>query len=487
MIDNEKDDKLKNSFDLLKQMELEDFKFDYITNVNQEMLCKNVSDEDKIKFSNEFAELLKLLQNNDENGINEVLQRLNILTHYNISMNHTEVEYLLSFSMSLERNTNIYDKVNELITFIFLTRPNLSIEIVDSGPVEHLMQLISQPVKSSEIKLMIGLFNSFETLNTLNDKYNFLDNLIKSLNDPMIPLEQILLRHELVISILTEYYGDSPRSYELTDYFALEIFKNYVKKYIFEQDEQLFGMAVHVYKILLERDKPEFFHFFAGSDVDQYLLSRLLNCRQIVKENILSIFLNGTSSSNIYTKAIYDKQLVQNFQNLVPQLNESCHVIMIQTLQNCFSLGIEVVLEIASRGFFDLALKILKDGQFKSQIIAIKFFAEICGFSNDLNVQNFLIQYNIIPELVEYLNIPKLEGWRYVLSGLHLIVTKLLKICDDNTLFQHPLFSSLNLNEFYDILCSINDSELLEKKTDYKDVQVHALFFLEKLEEIIDI
>ncbi|OHT13010.1 hypothetical protein TRFO_03406 [Tritrichomonas foetus] len=441
---------------------------------------RNVSPEENKKYSQEFELSFSSLQTTDLNVVNQSIDRIMFLIQFDIkNIKHQHLEFILTLSQNLDANTPLYDKVVSLASRIILTRPKLGSEILDSEPITILIQKIFHPMKKCEANLLSNfLTSSVDVIDTINSKFDFFNHIIEFMNSPEIPVEHFLLLLRIINDVLSSFTKDQ------TILYASDFFKGLVPKFIESNDSRVFSEILHLYQLELEECvHNEIIEFFACTDVDNFLISRIQNCKQIDKERILDIFVNSTSCSDKYTKMIYQKGLLLKFQSLVPLLNESCHIRILKALQNCFSLGHDIVLEIVSSGFAELSLNLLKNGSFDAKVASINFFCGLCNFAKDPRIQNFIIHQNIVVELVEFLNITKQSVWKEILNALYQNATAAFASCSEEELFQHPLFNQIDIHEFYQILCNIHDSVSHKNP----DIEGNVLYFLEIIEPLLDL
>lgn len=481
---------------------------------NQDILIPiKKNQEEKIKIQQDFNETFSKLNSTDMAIINESISKCIYLAQYNIDITHQNLEFILELAFRLGRNNELYGKILSFASYILLTRPFLGSAIIDSEIMSQYIQLLYNPMNEFEIKFMDNFFaTSIDVFRSAISNFNFVERIVQCMNDPAIPANDFLNLLRIVTGFIKSYPMRNQVDPKIIDFIgdiSLFLFNTIVRRFIYSDNELIFGEICHLYMLILEDStKNEFYQFLLSNGqpenpnpqigIDDLLLERLktLNHSKFCSY-VIGIFLNFSSSAVIsYAQQLYQRGILPKFQAVLSFITGELNaILLLQTIQNFFYLGKEVsitiILEIASSNFTNLALKLLKEGGFPAKKAAINYFCGLCSFTKDQNIQNLIVQQNIISELMEFIDIPDPKIWHEILVALY-------KNCqaayssgvEESNLFDHPLFQSIDVNDFYQSLCKIKETidERKEKKENYNiELDTNVLYFLDLINDNMDI
>lgn len=450
----------------------------------------NLEPAEKLKYQQLFDETFAKIPTDPQLNNFESIKQCIQLTGYNIQIRSQHLESILALAFQSQRGSDLYNLLIQFSARIVQTRPQKAIEIIDFELMPPLMQLLARPLlKYEKWFFKYFFFSNMEVILSAEERFHFLEIIIETLRNPSITEEQFLDLIEIVIHFLS--IGDE----QMGDIQFL-FFENVIKPFILSPNDNIFGCMVDLLQSTIENtSRSAIFEFVCSPIIVEgaepqlfldYLLNRLVSedqnhvgLRHIIKENILNIILNVTATSLNCAKVLtFEQGIIEKFHSLVPHLSEKLIVKIIQILKNLFDneLGIEPVIHIAQSGFVEIAFNLLNTGSFDAKKESVLFFAEFCKFSQNEQIQAFIIQHNIVSALIGFIDVKeKPKIWKEIIFALnYLRNTAYVMGASEENLFTHPLFQSIDTEEFYRLLGHMDGVvETLpydEKESKYKEL-----------------
>ena len=430
-----------------------------------EALVKNVPPAEAKERTVEFVQILSTLASQavPESRMKEMLTRAYELARLNIEIRHEFFECLIVIARGT-LGTEISEIALRIADVIIYTRPRLGVEIVDSDQCQFILSLMSRHMTRTEMFLFQHFTGSSENVaEIIAQKYGFITEITKFINDATSIEHFVQLMDCLIDYVLT-----LP---ETSDCFV-PIFTAVIPNHIFSKEPAVVQKAIYLYKVLLESaEEAVIVNFMFESDCDTYLFNLLDTSQTFMKEQILGCFHNISGDSMQPTRLLFQRD-VEKFAAAVPHLGESCQIIVMKTICNMMTLGVDEAIAIINLGFLDLARNFLANGSLKSHDVALQFNARLCEYiSKDPQFEAFVEQSHILETMVGYLDIPKRSILTVVISSLSIVASHVRDKYTGN-IFTHPLFANIDMDELYDKCSTIASEPNLDQtnKALYQDV-----------------
>jgi hypothetical protein len=333
--------------------------------------------------------------------------------------------------------------------WILRSHPRLGIEVMGSESLVPMMNWIEGAMTRDQIDFFDCLFSCDEATRLAVARYGFLDRLQKVYENECISREHRVHLLTILIGFCLSVNGESSP-------FVIPIFRCFVCEWIQTDDQDLFEQVMHLFTTLLEsREEAEMIQFmFSG--VDGLLMKRFADSRHFAQEVILRAFLAISAGSALATRLVFEKFVCQWPLSLF-EPHEKLQSIVLRIASNTLSLGAAVMDSLASCGVVDLALGLQSAGKYQSRKSAICFFSNLCVIVEDPRIEAFLTERRMVSVLVEFLSVSKKDTWRDIINGL----TQIRNHIEGNP-FAHPLFTGVELGDFYAVLMDIHDHPGLE-------------------------
>ena len=430
-----------------------------------EELVKNVPPAEAKERTVEFVQILSTLASQavPESRMKEMLTRAYELARLNIEIRHEFLECLIVIARST-LGTEVSELALRIADVIIYTRPRLGVEIVDSDQCQFILSLMSQPMTRTQMLLFQHFTGSSENVaEIIAQKCNFIAEITKLVNSTTSIEHFVQLMDSLINYVLT-----LPQT---SDCFV-PIFTAVIPNHIFSKEPAAAEKTIYLYRVLLEsKEESVIVNFMFESDCDTYLFTLLEASQTFMKEQILKCFHNISGDSMQPTRVLFQRD-VEKLAAAVPHLGETCQIIVMKTICNMMTLGVEEAIAIINLGFLDLARNFLANGSLKSHNVALQFNARLCEYiSKDPRVEAFVEQSHILETMFAYLDIPKRSILTVVISSLSIVATHVRNKYTGN-IFTHPLFANIEMDELYDKCSTIADEPNLDQtnKALYQDV-----------------
>ncbi|KAH0793694.1 hypothetical protein GPJ56_002415 [Histomonas meleagridis] len=291
------------------------------------------------------------------------------------------------------------------------------------------------------------LVSSYQIMDILNDKSQnekYFQSILALIQRPDINPAHLLQ----LINIVTQFIlitNDTTYN-ELT-------FRAIIPMYLFSPNDEVFSKVVYLFKIILETLYTDgVYTFFFGQNVDDFLLSKLPNVRQIDKEHILGVFINVSAGTSESTQELFVRGFIQKI-SIFQNINEKCMGLILESLTNMFSLGPEVIQEVLCRGFGDIAIRFFNVGTFSTKETVVLFLCGILGYIQEPAILNFFVANSLMAKITEYFVVSKSKIFSKVVHALFLLLRMI-----EGPLTDNPLFSDVNTQELIEMLAEIRES-----------------------------
>jgi hypothetical protein len=383
----------------------------------------------------------------------------------NVHVTRDEFEFLVQL-VHAAQTPDVATLACQCAAWTLRSRPRLAVEVIDSPAVGAVFEWLSAPITKAQLSFIEVLFSaSPEIPPILVAEHAFFQRIQQMFDSPDVPAEHLQRLLHLICDFAQSIDPDSN--------LVIPLFDSFVVPLIWTESLGILKYVVWLLYILLDlREEPQILEFMF-SDIDLYLLERMPECDQFSQEKILMCFLAISDGSQAATRSLYERVLPR----LQLDANEKLQAIILRVAGNCLSLGPELLEHFKGSGIIAIGVDRLSNGTFQTRKAAVYFFSKTCYWVKHPDVQQFLVENQVIKQLVDFLGVSKKGTWNVVLDGL----TQVKNFLGDESL-ESELFDGVDTEEFYQILCEIYDTPGLEKS--YKGLYVNVLGFLDVFEHI---
>jgi hypothetical protein len=346
---------------------------------------------------------LQTLRSDPECDALAVLTQIFELICTNVHVTRAEFEFLVQLIHEAQ-TPEVATLACQCAAWTLRGRPRLAVEVVDSRAVAAVFDWLNRPaITKAQLSFIEILFSSSpEIPPILVAEHAFFRRIQQMFDNPDVPAEHL---HGLLHLVC-----DFAQSIDPDSNLVIPLFENFVVPLIRTDSVAILKYVVWLLYVLLDlREEPQIIEFFF-SDVDFYLLERMPECDQFSQEKILMCFLAISDGSQVATRCLYERILPK----LQLDVNEKLQAIILRIAANCLSLGPELLEHFEGSGIISIGVDCLSNGTFQTGKAAVYFFSKVCYWVRDTDVQHFLVENQIVKQLVEFLGVSKKgRGTRY--------------------------------------------------------------------------
>lgn len=495
--------------------------------LEEEIILNKLSLRKKKLYEILLQKRLNFISQNSEKDENCQLKKVSILIHKETFDDiqkglHILYEFLINVN-KLEKPHIKY--IYENIYYRLLDIINSEKIFDDKGNMSKIFFLINYLTTENNIFIEpitenIFLSNLKKIIELNIDKELFINMIIPVLSDMLInkkKFSQIMKEIDIVklMKIKIEQNSTNKESIEqlliLMNNFIINIKENKTHKYQFILEYSLKLIKSDINNFFNDKDKSLFLLslfdilIYMANDSENMKLIKESNCLVFIKnvindykhnkivnnyiyllkcEELLSNILLGTQNFEdkkniiffIYSSDILNKNIKE--ANNLPFINEFIYSIsnknyhlsnaflncIISLINNCVEFA---ELYINDNNFINGLIKLFSEKIPKKMKNSIILFLIKIVECNNIKIYKYLLNFDIIPILVNYLNLkkkPKKEPTKIIIYNILLFIKKCLSIEEEN-----------NMNDISNILIKYNYKEIIETLIDNKDESISDL------------
>ena len=495
--------------------------------LEEEIILNKLSLRKKKLYEILLQKRLNFISQNSEKDENSQLKEVSILIHKETFDDiqkglHILYEFLINVN-KLEKPHIKY--IYENIYYRLLDIINSEKIFDDKGNMSKIFFLINYLTTENNIFIEpitenIFLSNLKKIIELNIDKELFINMIIPVLSDMLInkkKFSQIMKEIDIVklMKIKIEQNSTNKESIEqlliLMNNFIINIKENKTHKYQFILEYTLNLIKSDINNFFNDKDKSLFLLslfdilIYMANDSENMKLIKESNCLVFIKnvindykhnkivnnyiyllkcEELLSNILLGTQNFEdkkniilfIYSSDILNKNIKE--ANNLPFINEFIYSIsnknyhlsnaflncIISLINNCVEFA---ELYINDNNFINGLIKLFSEKIPKKMKNSIILFLIKIVECNNIKIYKYLLNFDIIPILVNYLNLkkkPKKEPTKIIIYNILLFIKKCLSIEEEN-----------NMNDINNILIKYNYKEIIETLIDNKDESISEL------------
>ena len=303
-------------------------------------------------------------------------------------------------------------------------------------------------------------------------------------------IEQLLI---LMNNFIINIKENKTHKYQFILEYTLNLIKSDINNFFNDEDKSLFLLSLFDILIYMANDsenmkliKESNCLVFIKNVINDYKHNKIVNnyIYLLKCEELLSNILLGTQNFEdkkniiffIYSSDILNKNIKE--ANNLPFINEFIYSIsnknyhlsnaflncIISLINNCVEFA---ELYINDNNFINGLIKLFSEKIPKKMKNSIILFLIKIVECNNIKIYKYLLNFDIIPILVNYLNLkkkPKKEPTKIIIYNILLFIKKCLSIEEEN-----------NMNDISNILIKYNYKEIIETLIDNKDESISDL------------
>ena len=303
-------------------------------------------------------------------------------------------------------------------------------------------------------------------------------------------IEQLLI---LMNNFIINIKENKAHKYQFILEYTLNLIKSDINNFFNDKDKSLFLLSLFDILIYMANDsenmkliKESNCLVFIKNVINDYKHNKIVNnyIYLLKCEELLSNILLGTQNFEdkkniiffIYSSDILNKNIKE--ANNLPFINEFIYSIsnknyhlsnaflncIISLINNCVEFA---ELYINDNNFINGLIKLFSEKIPKKMKNSIILFLIKIVECNNIKIYKYLLNFDIIPILVNYLNLkkkPKKEPTKIIIYNILLFIKKCLSIEEEN-----------NMNDISNILIKYNYKEIIETLIDNKDESISEL------------
>lgn len=303
-------------------------------------------------------------------------------------------------------------------------------------------------------------------------------------------IEQLLI---LMNNFIINIKENKAHKYQFILEYTLNLIKSDINNFFNDEDKSLFLLSLFDILIYMANDsenmkliKESNCLVFIKNVINDYKHNKIVNnyIYLLKCEELLSNILLGTQNFEdkkniiffIYSSDILNKNIKE--ANNLPFINEFIYSIsnknyhlsnaflncIISLINNCVEFA---ELYINDNNFINGLIKLFSEKIPKKMKNSIILFLIKIVECNNIKIYKYLLNFDIIPILVNYLNLkkkPKKEPTKIIIYNILLFIKKCLSIEEEN-----------NMNDINNILIKYNYKEIIETLIDNKDESISDL------------
>ena len=300
-------------------------------------------------------------------------------------------------------------------------------------------------------------------------------------------IEQLLI---LMNNFIINIKENKTHKYQFILEYSLKLIKSDINNFFNDEDKSLFLLSLFDILIYMANDsenmkliKESNCLVFIKNVINDYKNNKIVNnyIYLLKCEELLSNILLGTQNFEdkkniiffIYSSDILNKNIKE--ANNLPFINEFIYSIsnknyhlsnaflncIISLINNCVEFA---ELYINDNNFINGLIKLFSEKIPKKMKNSIILFLIKIVECNNIKIYKYLLNFDIIPILVNYLNLkkkPKKEPTKIIIYNILLFIKKCLSIEEEN-----------NMNDISNILIKYNYKEIIETLIDNKDESI---------------
>lgn len=415
------------------------------------------------RVSREICEICETLRNGSCEQIRNGLIRFFEIARGNIKISHIALETIIDVGLRCQRNSELSNSAFMLAAYILQTRPGLGVEIVDCQQGIEVSKMIFSYMTNEEERLVNNfLCSSYHVMDILCDKMNYFNMILDTIKSQDTQYEHLLQLLNILNDFLCEVSNDN--------LYDEKAFNEVIITFLGTDSQSIFSKVIYMFNLILEDlQLPKIYSYFFDNNIDLYLLSKFSESKQLEKEHILAIFVCITGGTNESTNQVYSRNFLKNIQNYLDDMNEKCLNLLFQILTNLFSLGYDVILEILSSGFAEIALNLLENGKYSTKETIILFFCGIAIHVKFNEIYQYFLNFSLMKEIIEFFYVSKKRIWDKIIHTLYIVSESI----NDDCFFNSPLFNGIDCDELLEMLYQVfekygNDDEKITTQIEVK-------------------
>ena len=431
-----------------------------------------LTDAQNLQLSQEVVQLIEIAATSDAETMMQAFKRLDEIFKYpSIETSEDSAKILISIGANEEEPIPIRNQALKFLARILINQTIISPD--DMLPVFSLIgpdmldgtyisvfnyvdnPMISQTLLQSDfMDIIIGMLPSLSNKNDIDKVFRILVHFVSRQEDYNNELGRAL------IPIL---------QFGLT-----------------QENTTFFENSVHLLDITLRNCLPaELFNMIIENNIDSISVDRFPTVRNYYRPKICNIFINLTVNK-MYGEALWKRDLLTKINNIRSVANDEIMRKLIRIWCNLTSYDdIQYVMCAEENGYIEIAAQMMSIGTIKEKKKAAMLYKNICNYALNDSIQEIIIGRNIVPSLVDLLQIDEYALWKPILEALSRLV-EIIYIIDSDAgdFLSHPFFAEVDQEQFYDTAKHIYESDY--RFTKENDPRQLALQFMEAIDDESD-